>query len=181
MIVTLKAQALCVEHSGYYKGNDPVWSIRCWPAPFLLRIRSGGRQWRFFLACWQNGSLHIVPWLHFTVALRISSLDERRARQEEALFAWALSLLFVCVKHAWFPGSVAVKRALKSHRLQEPRETESFRTSPLTPHTQTQPEDRACWLHTELVFCCLSVFICLHYQFGGVWRVGGDGELICGR
>lgn len=174
MIVTLRAQALCVEHGGYYKGSDPVWSLRCWPAPFILRIRSRGWQWRFFLASWQNGSLRIVPWLHFTVALHISALDERRARQEEALFAWALSVLFVCVKHAWFPGSVAVKRALKSHHLQELREAVSFRMSPLTPHTQTQPENRASRLHTEdeswcFVACLFSYVFIINLMASREW------------
>ncbi len=171
---TDECHKLCVENCGYYKGNDPVWSLRCWPAPFLLRIRSGSRQWRFFLASWQNSSLHIVPWLHFTVALHISALDERRARQEEAVFAWALSVLFVCVKHAWFPGSVAVKRALKSHRLRELREAESFRMSPLTPHTQTQPEDRASWLHTEdeswcFVACLFSYVFIISLMVSREW------------
>lgn len=105
--------------SVFNKGSDPV----CWrlvpvssffPA-VRFRLPNNRGEFFFFLlgspVKWLLSHCSLVT-LHCNPAH--PCMEETEARQEEALIAQAISSPFVWTEHAWFPGTVAVKRALKS-------------------------------------------------------------------
>lgn len=90
---------------------------RCWSAHSFQRFGSGHPNNRGFFFLLGRTVRRLLSHC-FLVTLHCNSphpcLEETVARQEEALIALAISSLFVWAEHAWFPSTVAVKRALKS-------------------------------------------------------------------